>query len=178
MDTDTPPEEGLLETQTTGEDRVRMVAKQLSEPRTANWIATEAEWSHEPTKRVLRRLVADGVLRQDDSGSHTTYAPDYRRQSIQEAMRIRDSAHSAERVADRLDEMTTQIREWKETFGVDSPNQLRASVADSDLSSEEATRRTDIAREWEHLQHRSRIVSFALREWEFLAPSTEESITG
>ena len=34
---------GLTKSQTTGEDRVRMVAHQLSHPRTTNWIASEAE---------------------------------------------------------------------------------------------------------------------------------------
>lgn len=86
---------GLLERQTTGEDRVRMVARQLSEPRTANWIASEAEWSNEPTKRVLERLAADGVLRCDTSGAHTTYSPDYRQQALQEAMRLRDGGQAS-----------------------------------------------------------------------------------
>ena len=68
---------GLLERHTTGEDRVCMVARQLSEPRSANWIATEADWSHEPTVRVFKRLVDEGVIRLDDNGAHTTYYPDY-----------------------------------------------------------------------------------------------------
>jgi len=34
-----------------------MIAQQISEPRTANWIASETDWSHEPTKRILERLV-------------------------------------------------------------------------------------------------------------------------
>jgi hypothetical protein len=34
--------DGLLEQQTTGEDRVRMVTRQLSEPRTAGSIASSA----------------------------------------------------------------------------------------------------------------------------------------
>ncbi|MFC6771211.1 hypothetical protein ACFQDD_06725, partial [Halorubrum pallidum] len=55
MSEDEPNSEGLMERQTTGEDRVRMTARQLSEPQTANWIASEAGWSHEPTKRVLDR---------------------------------------------------------------------------------------------------------------------------
>ena len=38
--------ESLIDRQTTGEDRVRMVARQLSELRTANRIASEAGWSH------------------------------------------------------------------------------------------------------------------------------------
>jgi hypothetical protein len=85
--------EGLIERQTTGEDCVRMVARQLSEPQTANWVASEAGWSHEPTKRVLERPVDDGILHRDESGTRTTYYPDYRRQAMQEAMRLRDSGH-------------------------------------------------------------------------------------
>ncbi len=61
--------EGPMKRQPTGEDRVRMVAQQVSEPRTANWIASEAEWSHGPTKRVLEHLVDDGILHRDDTGA-------------------------------------------------------------------------------------------------------------
>jgi predicted transcriptional regulator len=77
-----------------------MTSRQLSEPRTANWIASEAGWSHEPAKRVLERLVDDGILHRDESGTHTTYYPDYHRQAIQEAMRLRDSGPTAEELAD------------------------------------------------------------------------------
>lgn len=169
---------GLMERQTTGEDRVRMVARQLSEPRTVNWIAEEAEWSHEPTKRVLERLVDEGVLRRDDSGAHSTYSPDYRQQAMQEAMRLRDSERTVEELTDRLAEMKSQIREWKDEFEVESPNQLRATLADADFGVEEEDRRREIARDWEHLQRRIRIVGFAIREWDFLAPSAERAEAG
>jgi predicted transcriptional regulator len=162
--------EGLLKRQTTGEDRVRMVARQLSEPRTANWIATEADWSHGPTRRVLERLVDDGVLRRDERGTHTTYYPDYRQQAMQEATQLRDSARSVEELTDRLAELQAQIRAWTDEFDVESPNQLRATLADEELSAEEAARRREIAREWEHLRRRVRIAGFAIREWDFLAP--------
>ena len=166
-------EGGLMEQQTTGEDRVRMVARQLSEPRTANWIASEAGWSHEPTKRVLERLVDDGIFHRDDSGTHTTYYPDYRRQAMQEAMRLRDSGHAVEQLTDRLAEMKTQIRDWEDEFDVESPNQLRGTLANDALDADEEDRRREIAREWEHLQRRIQIVGFAIREWDFLAPTTE-----
>lgn len=167
--------DGLIERRTTGEDRVRMVARQLSEPRTANWIANEAGWSHEPTTRVLSRLVDDGVLRRDDSGPHTTYVPDYRRQAMQEAMRLRDSGRSVEELTDRLAEMKAQVRGWEDEFAVDSPNHLRATLADEDLDPEAEDRRREIARDWERLQRRIRIVGFAIREWDFLTPSTERA---
>ncbi|OYR79801.1 hypothetical protein DJ84_09125 [Halorubrum ezzemoulense] len=165
--------ESLMERQTTGEDRVRMTDRQLSEPRTVNWIASEAGWSHEPTKRVLKRLVDDSILHRDESGTHTTYYPDYRRQAIQEAMRLRDSGHTVEELTDRIADMKTQIRDWKDEFGVGSPNQLRGTVADESLDGEGEERRREIAREWEHLQRHIQIVGFAIREWDFLAPTTE-----
>jgi hypothetical protein len=165
--------EGLMERQTTGEDRVRMTARQLSEPRTANWVASEAGWSHEPTKRVLERLVDDGILHRDESGPHTTYYPDYRRQAMQEAMRLRDSGHTVEELTERLADMKTQLRDWKDEFGVESPNQLRGTLVDESLDADEEDRRRETARQWEQLQRRIQIVGFAIREWDFLAPTTE-----
>jgi len=166
-------ESGLLERQTTGEDRVRMVARQLSEPRTANWIASEAGWSHEPTKRVLERLVNDGILHRDGSGPHVTYYPDYRRQAMQEAMRLRDGDHTVEELTARLAEMKAQIRDWEAEFDVESPNQLRATIADETLDAEAEARRHEIAQEWDHLERRIQLVGFVIREWEFLAPTTD-----
>jgi len=166
---------GPMERRTTGEDRVRMAARQLSEPRTANWIASEAGWSHEPTKRVLKRLVDDGILHRDESGTHTTYYPDFRRQAMQEAMRLRDSGHTVEELTDRLADMKAQIRDWEDEFDVESPNQLRGTLAEEGLNADEEDRRREIAREWEHLQRRIQIVGFAIREWDFLAPTTESA---
>jgi predicted transcriptional regulator len=152
-----------------------MVARQLSEPRTANWIASEAGWSHEPTRRVLERLVDDGVLHRDDSGTHTTYYPDYRRQTMQEAMRLRDGEHTVEELTDRLADMKARIRNWEDEFDVESPNQLRATLAEASLDADEEDRRREVAREWEHLQRRIDIVGFVVREWEFLAPTNEQT---
>ena len=69
--------------------------------------------------------------------------------------------------------MTTRIRDWEDEFGVESPNQLRGTLADDFLDADEDDRRREIAREWEHLQRRIQVVGFALREWDFLAPTTE-----
>jgi len=166
-DDETDAPEGLRDRQTTGEDRVRMVARQVSEPRTANWIATEADWSHEPTSRVLNRLAEDGVLHRDDGGTHTTYYPDTRRQAMQEAMRLRDGEYTVEELTDRLTEMKSQIREWEDRFGVDSPNQLRGTLAETGVGADEEDRRREIAREWEHLADRLPVVKAALQEYDW-----------
>ncbi len=153
--------EDPMKRQPTGEDRVRMVARQVSEPRTANWIASEADWSHGPTKRALERLVDDGILHRDDTGAHTTYFPDYRRQAITEAIRLRDSDHTVEDLTQRLTEMNDQIRGWRNEFDVGSPSQLRWTIVDQVLDVTEEDRRREIAREWEQLQRRIEIVGFA-----------------
>jgi hypothetical protein len=150
-----------------------MVARQISEPRTANWIASEADWSHGPTKRVLERLVDDGILYRDDTGPYTTYSPDYRRQAITEAIRLRDSDHTVEDLTERLTEMNGQIRGWNDEFDVEAPNQLRGTIGEQGPDVPEEDRRQEIAREWEHLQRRIEIVGFTIRAWDFLAPVTE-----
>ena len=69
--------------------------------------------------------------------------------------------------------MKATIRDWEDKFDVESPNQLRGTLADQTLEVDEETRRREIAREWDHLHRRIEIVGFALREWDFLAPTTE-----
>ena len=49
------------------------------------------------------------------------------------------------------------------------------SLADNELDPTEEDRRREIGRDWEHLQRRIRIVGFAIREWDFLAPSAERA---
>ncbi len=92
---------------------------------------------------------------------------------MQEAMRLRDSGHTVEELTDRLADMKAQIRDWEAEFDVESPNQLRGTLADESLEADGEDRRREIAREWEHLQRRIQIVGFAIREWDFLAPTTE-----
>jgi hypothetical protein len=69
--------------------------------------------------------------------------------------------------------MNAQVRGWKDEFDVESPNQLRGTIADQGLDVTEEDRRREIARDWEQLQRRIEIVGFAIREWDLLAPATE-----
>ena len=43
--------------------------------------------------------------------------------------------------------MKTQIRDWEDEFGVESPNQLRGTLTDETLDGDEEDRRRDVARE-------------------------------
>lgn len=142
-------------------ERVRAVALTVGEPRTANWIASEAEVAHETATKYLNRLVDDGKLRADIRGQQTTYEPDPVGQYLVEMRELYDE-HSPDELAASLEEMNEQIRTWKTEYGVETPNELRASLGQTEDLTDERERR-EMAREWDHLKTRRRLVEDALR---------------
>lgn len=141
--------------------RVEAVALTVGEPRTANWIATEAEVAHETATKYLKRLVADGKLRSDTRGGRTIYEPDPVGQYLVEMRELYDE-HAPDDLAASLEGMNEQIRTWKAEYGVDTPNELRASLAGTEDVTDDRERR-QVAREWDHLETRRRLVEDALR---------------
>ncbi|GGL45353.1 hypothetical protein GCM10009037_30990 [Halarchaeum grantii] len=142
-------------------ERVEAVALSVSEPRTANWIAGEADVAHETATKYLTRLVDDGKLSADTRGQQTTYAPDPVGQYLIEMRELYEN-HSPDELATSLEEMNDQIRSWKTEYDVETPNELRASLSSAPDREDERARR-EAAREWEHLQTRRRLVEDALR---------------
>lgn len=142
-------------------ERVEAIALTVSEPRTANWIAAEAEVAHETATKYLKRLTDDGKLNADTRGQQTTYEPDPVGQYLIE-MRELYEAHSPDDLAASLEEMNEQIRAWKGKYDVETPNELRASLGRTEDATDERERR-QAAREWEHLETRRRLVEDALR---------------
>ncbi|MDB2224442.1 hypothetical protein PN419_09255 [Halorubrum ezzemoulense] len=142
-------------------DRVEAVALTVGKPRTANWIAEEAEVAHETATKYLTRLVDDGTLRSDTRGQQTTYEPDPVGQYLAE-MRELYEEHSPDELAASLEDINEQIRTWKTKYDVETANQLRASLGRTDDVTDERNRR-QAAREWDHLETRRRLVEDALR---------------
>jgi hypothetical protein len=70
---------------------------------------------------------------------------------MKEAMRLRDSGHIVEELTDRVADMKLRIRDWGDEFAVESPNQLRGTLATEVPDAVEQEIRREIAREWEHL---------------------------
>lgn len=142
-------------------ERVRMVAETVDEPRTANWVAEEAEVAHETARKYLDRLSEDGRLLAESDGDRTVYRPDPVGQYLTETRELYDG-HTPEELTDSLAAMNDDIRSWREAYGVETPNELRASVADAADVEEERERRR-VAREWERLRYRRQVVEDALR---------------
>jgi Mn-dependent DtxR family transcriptional regulator len=142
-------------------ERVEAVALTVSEPRTANWIAAEAEVAHETATKYLKRLTDDRKLRADTRGQRTTYEPDSIGQYLIE-MRELYEEHSPDELAASLEQTNEQIRTWKAAYDVDTPNELRASLGRTEDATDERERR-QVARDWDHLETRRRLVEDALR---------------
>lgn len=150
---------GWTEAQSTSE-RVRAVALTIGQPRTANWIAGEADVAHETAKKYLVQLADDGQLVAEESDDRTTYRPDPVGQYLTE-MRELYEAHRPDELADSLGEMNEQIRSWQSEYGVETPNELRATIANAESAADERERR-QTASEWERLAHRRSLVEDAL----------------
>lgn len=148
-------------------DRVRSVATTLSEARTANWIAGEAEVAHETASKYLDRLVADGKLETSEASGKTVYRPDPVGQYLAE-MHSLYTDHTAAELADRLAEITEQLQAWKEAYDAETPNELRVAISETtDEQTADEYRR--IATEWEQLQYRQSLVEDTLRLYDRFA---------
>ena len=148
-------------------DRVRSVATTLSEPRTANWIAGEAEVAHETASKYLDQLVADGKLETSEAGGKTVYRPDPVGQYLAEMHRLY-ADHTADELADCLTEITDQLRRWQDAYDIETPNELRAAIGETtDAATADEYRR--VATEWEQLQYRQSLVEDTLRLYDRFA---------
>ena len=160
-DTDDDPSASM----TRGE-RIRAAARTLRTPRTATWVAEETDVSVKTAQKYLNQLVADNVLRTVEQGDQTLYCVDRLMATYREVATLQRE-HSREDLTAALASMQTTIADWKATYDVDTPGELRASIAELD-DSDEIDARRKVASEWEHLADRIPIVRAALNEYDWL----------
>lgn len=162
--TDTPPDRDGRPSMTRGE-RVRAAARTLRSPRTASWVATETEVSVKTAQKYLDQLVEDDVLRTVERGEQTFYCVDQLMATYREVATLQRE-HGREDLTSALESMRARISEWRETYAVATPGELRGSIADLDDEAD-VERRREIAGEWEHLGARLPIVRAALDEYDW-----------
>lgn len=146
-------------------ERIRAAARTLRTPRTASWIADETDVSVKTAQKYLDQLVEDNVLRKIEQGDQALYCIDQLMATYREVAALQRE-HDREELTSALESMRAQIADWKQTYGVERPGELRASIADLDAA-EEAECRREIASEWEHLEDRLPIVRAALTEYDW-----------
>lgn len=146
-------------------ERIRAAARTLQTPRTASWIAEETEVSVKTAQKYLDQLVEDNVLRKIEQGDQTLYCVDQLMATYREVAALQRE-HDREELTSALKSMRTKIADWKATYDVETPGELRASIADLNVP-EEIEERREVASEWEHLKERIPVVRAALNEYDW-----------
>lgn len=164
MSDDTDHEDAAHASMTRGE-RIRAAARTLRTPRTASWVADETDVSVKTAQKYLDQLVEDNVLRKIEQGDQTLYCIDQLMATYREVAALQRE-HSREELTSALESMRSKITDWKASYDVETPGELRASIADLDDPDEIAERR-EIAGEWEHLDDRIPVVRAALNEYDW-----------
>ncbi len=142
----------VWEDETAGVDRVISVALTLEQPRTADWIADEAEVSPTTARDHLSRLVDLRVLSAVEQRGAKTYFPDAAYQRFRDVSQLVE-----EHTRDELEQITItaqqDIEELRETYEVESPTELRELATAEETSSAEAREYFRKASEWDRHRH-------------------------
>jgi DNA-binding transcriptional ArsR family regulator len=142
---------------TTARERVETIATTLSEPRTVNRVAEQADVEWDTAKRHLESLAESGILTLTDDGQ---YVPDPTRAYFDH---LRDLILENERSELRaeLEAIAERVDHWKQQYGVESPEELEATLAE-DLPADEVSDRRRVLRRWEQSQRSRDLIRKAL----------------
>ncbi|MFC3959521.1 DUF7342 family protein [Halovivax cerinus] len=158
----------------TARDRIDSIALTISQPRSVNWIKEQAEaGSWETTKSELDRLVESGQLTTVTVDGETRYAVDGMRAYLDHVQAL-VVEHSKAELRDELEAIAEEIAAWKETYDVDSRDELEATIA-SALPPEEVRERRQVVRDWEENDGYRERIQHALRLYDDL--STQAAAT-
>lgn len=153
----------------TARERVETIATTLSEPRTANWIAEQADVKWDTAKKHLEDLAESGVLlvTADD-----TYVPDPTRAYF-DHLRELILENDREELRAELEAIADRIEDWKTTYEVSSPEALEETLAD-DLPAEEIRERRQALRRWENSVRSRDTIQTALHLYDDIQSLTDD----
>lgn len=138
--------------ETDGIDRVISVGLSIDQPRTAEYVAGEAHVSESTARKHLDRLVDLHVLSAVEQRGAKTYYPDSAYQHFREVSQVVEEYDREE--IERLTISTKEeIERLKQTYELDSPEELRSLATAEETTSEEAREYFKKASEWDqHLR--------------------------
>ena len=153
--------------ETSAFDRLRSVAFALQRPQSAGEIADQAHVSEKTARGHLQRLVEMDAMDAWTDGGRTTYYPDpgyVRYREVRSLAREYDRDELVEQVA----AIKREIEGWQREYDVDSPTELRASVAGIDVSEAAVYERQQVTEDWELAEHRLDLFGEALNAYDRL----------
>ena len=134
----------------TARERVETIATTLSKPRTANWVAEQADVKWDTAKKHLNDLVDSGIMLQTEDEQ---YVPDPTRAYF-DHLRELILTNDQEQLRGELEAIAARIDDWRATYDVESIEDLEATLAE-DRTPDEIRDRRRVLRRWEN-SHSSR----------------------
>lgn len=142
-------------------DRVRQIVETVTDPVSVNWVAQQADVGWQTAKDELERLAEGATLRRVERADNLRYVPDFTHLYTE---RIRDLALSftAEELRDEIVEAKSEIESIQSAYGVQSREELAASLSDPGVSADETRERQRSLREWEEIADQLQLLEHAL----------------
>ncbi|PSP76991.1 transcriptional regulator [Halobacteriales archaeon QS_1_68_20] len=113
--------------ETTARERVREVLLETTEYATAAEIADRALVSEPTARKFLNELVEDGVGVTDREG-RTTRSKRHEHRLVQDRIEELRTEHTHQELVDAIREMNERIQEFRETYGVERPEDLAVEL--------------------------------------------------
>jgi hypothetical protein len=160
-------------------ERVREIAMTLTQPRSVDWVRAEAQVSSWQTaKDELEMLVEFRQVHaiEGDDGN-TKYAPNYQLRYFNELTELINERSQAD-LREEIASIQETIEDWMADYGVDSRDDLEATLTDESLSSEDVRERNRVLRRWERCEDNKRLLKHALELYDdaqSLYPGQNES---
>lgn len=118
--------------ETTSRERIRTVLEETTEYATAVELADRALTSEPTTRKYLEELVEDGIGVTIQDGRTTLYKRNDGRQIDERIDELRATT-SREELIDGIREMKAQLQDYRDTYGVEGPEELAIELdADDD----------------------------------------------
>lgn len=170
-----PPRGGdAWKEQTKGIERIIDVTLALQEPRTAGWIADEAMVSEQTARDHLDTLADLGVISATTARGVTKYQPDVAFLRYKQVSGLIERM-GKEELMDQVEDLQKRIEEVKETYGAETPDELRSKATEQDTSPEEVQEYRKVASEWESVRHNLDTFKEAIDRYEEFGRATASS---
>ena len=154
--------------------RIRDVAMTVREPKNAGEIADAAGVARNTAEKYLTQLVEADKLATIQRGRETCYYPDPVTQYFDQ---IRDliNDHTKDELTAELGAIRDDIDAWKETYNVESADELRATVGD-DISAPDRRQRRHDAEDWDYYEHRTILIKQAIQLYDSIEATRENRL--
>ncbi|WP_143423156.1 winged helix-turn-helix domain-containing protein [Halegenticoccus soli] len=148
------------------EDRVRAVAEMLTHPRSASWVADQANVNYKTARKYLAKLADDKRLLTTDRGQKTLYYPNPREQFFGEIGDLVDE-HTKDELTAELNAISSRIEAWQDEYDVEDADELRTTL-DESLRIEERRERERVIDTWEYNLEMRTLIRHAIRLYDDL----------